>query len=140
MTLGWLNSQLGAVHSPGWESEIYIEEAVSREISWAEGRPKDVQTGRSRGASVRVVRRGRQGFAYGTGLSGSALGDLGRRARTAALSTPPDHCRGLPRPAGDSGRREIEPLDKTLLKKPVSELQSLLSRQENQLRRDDRRI
>ncbi|MBL0057569.1 MAG: TldD/PmbA family protein [Elusimicrobia bacterium] len=78
--------------------ELFFEAEATREVSWAEGSPKDVSSGVGAGVSLRAVKNGRSGFASGTDSSLPGIRALFDRARDAAGATAPDPTRLLPRP------------------------------------------
>ncbi len=78
-------------------------EEFEREVTWAEGKPKDISVRAGAGVSVRVVKGGRQGFSSGTDSSPSGVRALFERAVGSAKATFPDHSRQLPLPIGLKG-------------------------------------
>lgn len=77
-----------------------MEEEAEREVSWADGRAKDFSFSGGAGASVRVLKGGRQGFSCGTDFSPRGIQALFERAVTSAQSISPDGARRLPRGKG----------------------------------------
>lgn len=75
-----------------------MEEEFEREVSWAEGRAKDVSSSVGAGGAVRVVKGGRQGFASGTDTSSKGIQTLFERAVESAGAIYPDNHRRLPWP------------------------------------------
>jgi PmbA protein len=125
----------------GWQADIYLETDQFREVSWAEKRPKDTVIGWTQGLALRVLRSGRQGFAFATDISRRSLKTLWDRASAMAERTPADPRRRLRRPSG--ARRTADPfsqVDPALFQRSVADLRSLLAAQEKALLASDRRL
>lgn len=76
-----------------------MEEEFEQEVSWAEGRVKDLSSSVGAGGAVRVVKGGRQGFASGTDISTKGIQTLFERAVESAKAIFPEGSRQLPRGA-----------------------------------------
>lgn len=107
-------------------------------MSWAEGRPKDFSASEGRGASVRVVRRGQQGFSSGTDVSRKGLRSLFDRAMDSAQAIFPDGARQLPRGTGTPS--SCAPPDPMLFSLSEKELLHRLRQLDHRALRGDRRI
>ncbi|MBK8575092.1 MAG: TldD/PmbA family protein [Elusimicrobia bacterium] len=88
--------------------ELMMEEESEREISWGEGRAKNISSSIGAGGSVRVMKGGRQGFASGTDGSFHGIRALFERAVDSAKATFPDRARCLPRPFRKGSRTLLE--------------------------------
>jgi PmbA protein len=95
-------ARLSPLSRRGWAAEIFLEEEAEREVSWAEGRAKDFSSSGGVGASVRVLKGGRQGFSSGTDLSLRGIKLLFERAVVSAQPISPHEARRLPGGNGKS--------------------------------------
>lgn len=124
----------------GWAVELYLDQERTREIGWADGRPKDQLSTLEEGVALRALWKGRVGFASGGDSSAEGVLRLWERARAAAQVLPPDKARRLPvpnpTPAPVPG---IGPDPRLFLASP-SRLEGRLSAMEKSLRRSDKRI
>jgi PmbA protein len=125
---------------PGWQAEVFLTRSRSRDVAWAESRPKDVVVGEEEGLSVRALRGGRQGFAYAGEVSAAAARSLWRQAADSAAESPADRHRVLYVPDGPRGPSEDGDSDPALFGDGVDGLQQRLAAQEKRLLRSDRRL
>jgi predicted Zn-dependent protease len=122
-----------------WQAELYARREARREIAWAEGKPKDTVSERSEGMALRVMRGGRQGFAFGREISSATGKLLWDRARELMPCVPSDRFRRLPSPAAVRNGW-VPPPASPMFRQDVKELQERLAESERRLLRADRRI
>lgn len=130
----------GALRMPaGWEAELYLERDRFREVGWAEKAPDDTASGWSEGMALRVLRGGRQGFAFANEISEDSLRRLWRQAAASAEVLSADRHRTLYAP---QGRRAVshEPANAGLFAKSVKQHQSRLAALEKKLLGSDKRL
>ncbi|MBW3621239.1 MAG: TldD/PmbA family protein, partial [Actinobacteria bacterium] len=84
----------------GEDVEAYAASEVTTRIDVRDGDVDTLASAATRGVGVRVVRDGRQGYAYTSDVSEDALVDALRSARANADVATPDEANGLPDPAG----------------------------------------
>jgi PmbA protein len=89
------------------QADAWCEDAVNRTVRVYGGAVESVLEAGSRGVGVRVFAGGRTGYAYGSDLSESGLGELARAATSAAAVTEPDEHAGIP---DDAGAADVGPL------------------------------
>ena len=102
-----------AIAAGASDAEGYAEEGVEREIRVYDGAVESLTDAASRGVGVRAFLDARSGYAYGTDLSDSGLGDVGAAATEAARVADPDEHDGLPEETGaaavgDLRSREVD--------------------------------
>jgi PmbA protein len=130
---------LGALKlPPGWQAELYLERSRFRDVGWAEKRPKDVRSGWSQGAALRVLSQGRQGFAFSGDVSPEAIGRLWDAASSAAALMPEEPGRALPPPR--PAVRSKPAAQKGFFADSVKDLEARLARCEKKILTFDRRI
>jgi len=122
----------------GWGAELYLEQRQFREAGWAEKRPEDTRAGRTEGMALRVLKDGRQGFAFANEISPAALASLWEKAAAAAALSPPDPARRLPSPP--IAVKSVGGLEKKLFGATVRVLQKRLAGLEKKLLAKDRRL
>jgi PmbA protein len=130
---------LSAIKPPaGVQTELFLTEGRSRQVAWGEGKPKDVLSSVSAGMSVRVIERGRQGFAFANEASPERARQLFDQARASAALMPLDKRRRLASKAAAAPLKL--PFDRRLFQMPVKSLQSRLAGHEDFLLKADPRI
>lgn len=115
-----------------------MEEAAEREVSWSEGRAKDFSSSGGAGASVRVVKGGRQGFSSGTDISPQGIEVLFERAIVSAQSIAPDPARRLP--GGKGMASTVGRFDPSIFSLSEKTLLQQLKSLERRALRGDRRL
>lgn len=130
---------LAALKIPaGWDAELYMEQERSREVGWGERKPKDTRTGFSQGTGLRVVNRGRQGFAWSNAISPDAVRRLWDQASASLTFFSEDPHRLLPLPAVP--RAGDLRLDKALFRDGIKRQQSRLAAWEKTILKSDKRL
>lgn len=87
---------------PGEAVECYVSRSTETDIRVYDGDVESLSSATSAGAGIRVVARGRQGFAYVGGLEEAALEEALAEARDNAGFASPEPWVGLPAPDGAS--------------------------------------
>jgi len=123
----------------GWQIELYLERDEFREVAWSDRAPEDTQTGWSQGLALRVIRQGRQGFAFANEISREALRFLWDRAVQGAALAPKDPHRFLAKPRIQK-KTFPDILDSSLFSKSIKSFQRVLATQEKALILADPRI
>jgi PmbA protein len=85
---------------PGEQLEAYVGRSSDTQVRVYEGEVEQLAVADSQGAGVRVVRDGRQGFAYCGTFDPDALAETVEEARDNAAFGEPDEANGLPEPDG----------------------------------------
>ncbi|MFN8052518.1 MAG: TldD/PmbA family protein [Acidimicrobiales bacterium] len=85
---------------PGEELEVVVAHSRDTEVRAYDGEIEMFTSAESRGFGVRVVKDGRQGFAYAGTLDGDVLADTVGEARDNATFSTPDEFSGLVAPDG----------------------------------------
>jgi PmbA protein len=86
----------------GEDLEVYLSRSTETLVHVFEGDVESLSSATSAGAGVRVVSRGRQGFAYAGSLEPDLLGEALREARDNASLATGEPWVGLPEPDGAS--------------------------------------
>jgi len=82
-----------AMAAPGEEVEVVVAHERETEVRAYQGEVESLTSAESRGIGVRVVRDGRQGFAYAGTLEADALVEvLGEARDNVEFATPDEHC------------------------------------------------
>jgi PmbA protein len=89
-----------AAGSPG-EVEVYVERSRTTTVKTYGQQVESLTSGEPRGVGVRVIRDGRQGYAYTGELAETAFEDVLERAVANAEAADPDPCAGLAEPGGE---------------------------------------
>jgi PmbA protein len=90
-----------ALSAGAGDAEAYAQRQSGREVRVFGGEVESLTAATAQGVGVRVWIGARAGYAFGTELSGSALGDLAARAVTAAEVADEDEHAAAPQFAGD---------------------------------------
>jgi PmbA protein len=85
---------------PGEQLEAYVGRSSDTQVRVYEGEVEQLAVADSQGVGVRVVRDGRQGFAYCGTFDPDALAETVEEARDNAAFGEPDEANGLPEPDG----------------------------------------
>ncbi len=84
----------------GEDVEVYLARGTDTEVRVYEGEVESLSSATSAGAGIRVVSRGRQGFAYAGSLDEETLAETLEEARSNATFSSPEPWVGLPEPDG----------------------------------------
>jgi PmbA protein len=85
------------------EADAWCEQSVSLTVRVYEGSVENLTEATSRGVGVRAFSGGRNGYAYGSDLSGAGLAAIAAAATEHASVTEPDEHAGLPEDCGSGG-------------------------------------
>ena len=85
----------------GEDVEVYVSRGTETEVRAYEGEVESLSSATSAGAGVRVVRGGRQGFAYAGSLDEEVLAETLAEARDNATFSSAEAWVGLPEPDGE---------------------------------------
>lgn len=99
----------------GCEAELYLARGRERGIEMRDGRPETIQESCDEGVGLRVIRKGRTGFAYAAALSAKSLDAVMAQALAQLPHAPPDEYRVLAAPSAETERQAPELADPTLL-------------------------
>jgi PmbA protein len=84
----------------GEDVEVYVSRGTETEVRAYEGEVESLSSATSAGAGIRVVRGGRQGFAYAGALDEEVLAETLAEARDNASFSSAEAWVGLPEPDG----------------------------------------
>jgi PmbA protein len=130
---------LAALKVPsGWDVELYLEQERSRETAWGERKPRDTRSGFSQGAALRILHKGRQGFAWANAISPEAVRKLWDKASGTLGFFSEDVHRLLPSPS--QPRTDGPKVDKTLFTDSVKRQQARLAAWEKSILKSDKRL
>jgi len=124
---------------PGEELEVYVSRGVETDVRAYEGGVEALSSATSAGVGIRVVRDGRQGFAYAGTLDESAIAETLADARdNATFATPDDHV-GLAVPDGVASTA-LDLWDDALVSLPSASKVELALELERRVRGADPRV
>jgi len=103
----------------GCEAELYLAGGRERGIEMRDGRPETIHESCDEGVGLRLIRQGRMGFAYASGLGPKTLDTLLSQALAQQPHSPADPHRGLPAPAEPADEEPLELEDPSLLVEPL---------------------
>ena len=123
----------------GEQLEVYVSRGVETDVRAYEGAVEALSSATSAGVGIRVVRDGRQGFAYAGTLDESAIAETLADARdNATFATPDDHV-GLATPDGVAAA-ELDLWDDALVSLPSASKVELALELERRVRGADPRV
>ena len=79
--------------------EVYSSWGRGRSVEWSEGKCEDLSEAHGGGVGLRVIKDGRQGYAFTTGFSGESVEKAADDALASAKVLPADEFRRLARPS-----------------------------------------
>lgn len=128
----------------GWadeneEVEVYVSREIETDVEVREGAVESFSRAEMLGAGVRVVKDGRQGFAYTATLEDGGLKEALLEARDNASFATHDEWIGLARPDGVKAK-EIDLWDESILSFPSDDKIELALELERRVRSGDERI
>ncbi|MFH1379102.1 MAG: TldD/PmbA family protein [bacterium] len=122
-----------------YEWEVYISQGKGAGLSWSEGSLEEKQYADDGGIGVRLLSKGRQGFASTNKIDPDEFAGIWQQAESILQFMPEDTYRMLPEPA-EIHEEDLETFDREIDALDIRGKEDILSSMEKQLLRFDSRI